>query len=106
MEPVSATIARALYAGAVRDLGRQVKLRSQNRSGEGASSSADEIRESIQRICSTRPLILVIDEFGKNLEFYASSGDQGDPFLLQELAETTQGEGALPFVLLTAALVL
>ncbi|WP_210085554.1 hypothetical protein [Mycobacterium sp. OAE908] len=47
------------------------------------------------------PVLLVIDEFGKNLEYFATSGSHGDPFLLQELAELTQGEDALPLVVIT-----
>ncbi|EJO89832.1 hypothetical protein MCOL_V206575 [Mycobacterium colombiense CECT 3035] len=47
------------------------------------------------------PVLLLIDEFGKNLEYFASSGSDGDPFLLQELAEMTQGEDAVPLVIIT-----
>src|SRR5690606_12738529 len=48
-----------------------------------------------------QPVLLVIDELGKNLEYFASSKGDGDPFLLQELAEMTQGEEAAPLVIIT-----
>ncbi|MCV6978600.1 hypothetical protein H7J11_29625 [Mycobacterium bourgelatii] len=48
-----------------------------------------------------QPLLLVIDEFGKNLEHFAVAGNEGDPFLLQELAEMTQGTGAAPLIIVT-----
>ena len=46
-----------------------------------------------------RPLLLVIDEFGKNLEAIRDSSE-ADPYLLQQLAEAGQGSG-LPLFLLT-----
>jgi len=50
-------------------------------------------------LASDAPLLLVIDEFGKNLE--AISDDSGsDPYLLQQLAEAGQGAG-LPIFILT-----
>ena len=45
-----------------------------------------------------RPLLLVIDEFGKNLEAIGDSSD-ADPYLLQQLAEAGQGSGLPLFVL-------
>ena len=44
------------------------------------------------------PLLLIIDEFGKNLEAIRDSGDS-DPYLLQRLAEEGQGSGLPIFVL-------
>ena len=44
------------------------------------------------------PLLLVIDEFGKNLEAMSGGGD-ADPYLLQQLAEAGQGSGLPIFVL-------
>ena len=45
------------------------------------------------------PLLLIIDEFGKNLEAILDDNDS-DPYLLQQLAEAGQGSG-LPIFLLT-----
>ena len=44
------------------------------------------------------PLLLIIDEFGKNLEAIRDS-DDADPYLLQRLAEAGQGSGLPIFVL-------
>ena len=44
------------------------------------------------------PLLLIIDEFGKNLEAIRDS-DGSDPYLLQRLAEAGQGSGLPIFVL-------
>ena len=50
-------------------------------------------------LAKDRPLFLVIDEFGKNLEAIGD-GSEADPYLLQQLAEAGQGSG-LPLFLLT-----
>ena len=50
-------------------------------------------------LASDGPFFLVIDEFGKNLEAIADSSE-GDPYLLQQLAEAGQGSG-LPIFLMT-----
>lgn len=100
-EPVAATIAHALHSAAVREHGADQKIVPDSfRSGTRTPSNA-EIGECVRGICSTRPMLLVIDEFGKNLEYFAASGNGGDPFLLQELAEATQGETAIPLVIIT-----
>ena len=44
------------------------------------------------------PLLLIIDEFGKNLEAIRDGGD-ADPYLLQQLAEAGQGSGLPIFVI-------
>lgn len=100
-EPIAATIARALHSAAVRDFGEQQQLVPDKFAEPGRTPSTSDIRRCVERICCTRPLTMVIDEFGKSLEYYVSSGDEGDPFLLQDLAEMTQGERALPLVILT-----
>ncbi|MBA4021709.1 MAG: hypothetical protein C0482_05050 [Gordonia sp.] len=46
-------------------------------------------------------MLLIVDEFGKNLEAYSRSRSTGDPYLLQELAESTQGENPLPLIIIT-----
>jgi hypothetical protein len=102
-EPVTVTVARALLAGARRTLGdAQGVVPDEFAQEESARNlSVREIRDVITRLCADRPVILVIDEFGKNLEAFASSGQQGDPYLLQWLAEAAQGESALPLFVIT-----
>ena len=112
-EPLSRTVLRALHAAAVRSFGRVPS---------GAEfPAADALREAMEdaaaddprrtgpspaalvevarALAADRPLLVVIDEFGKNLEAIGDSGDT-DPYLLQQLAEAGQGSG-LPIFLLT-----
>jgi energy-coupling factor transporter ATP-binding protein EcfA2 len=100
-EPVTTTIARALYSGAARRLGKDHDLVPSHFGSAATPPEASKVKAVVQRLTAAYPLLLVIDEFGKNLEYFAKSGSQGDPFLLQELAELTQGEEALPLVVIT-----
>ena len=102
-ESVSWTIARALHVAAQRDLGpRQTAVPREfaNPRSAAALTPAD-IVSAVRRLAAKRPVVLIIDEFGKNLEAYAEQGSDGDPYLLQELAESAQGESALPLTILT-----
>ena len=49
-------------------------------------------------LAAEAPLLLIIDEFGKNLEAIRDGRD-ADPYLLQQLAEAGQGSGAPIFTL-------
>jgi ABC-type molybdenum transport system ATPase subunit/photorepair protein PhrA len=106
-EPITATVLRALQRGAKRarvakglrddldaalDRAASVRL---------ASPSYQEIRALITRLAERKPVLLVIDEFGKNLEAFASGGSDSDLYLLQELAEWASGDDRLPLVLVT-----
>ena len=46
-------------------------------------------------------LLVVVDELGKHLEYAALHPGDGDPFVLQSLAERTGAPGAAPIALLT-----
>ena len=61
--------------------------------------SATEIVEVARCLAKNAPLLLIIDEFGKNLEAIGDSTED-DPYLLQQLAEAGQASG-LPIFLLT-----
>jgi hypothetical protein len=100
-EPVAATIARALLAGAVRQLGPNQELVPAAFNSQKKMPSTTEIRSCISRLAQKQPVLLVVDEFGKNLEHFVTSGDGGDPFLLQELAEMSQGADAVRLVIIT-----
>ena len=63
------------------------------RTGPSPSALVDTAR----RLAEDAPLLLIIDEFGKNLEAVREGGD-ADPYLLQQLAETGQGSGLPIFV--------
>ena len=62
----------------------------------GPSPSA--LLEVARCLAEDAPLLLVIDEFGKNLEAIRDGGN-ADPYLLQQLAEAGQGSGLPIFVL-------
>lgn len=103
-EPVIATVGRALSVGAARHFrGRRgnpvpadwIKC-------EVASAlTPRDIRQALDDLARHSPIILLIDEFGKNLEAYADSGRDGDPYLLQELAEWASGAEGLPLIVVT-----
>lgn len=102
-EPVTVTVARALFVGACRALGEAQDIVPAEFAADDSvrNLSVRDIREIITKLCADRPVVLVIDEFGKNLEAFAASGQQGDPYLLQWLAEAAQGESALPLFVIT-----
>lgn len=60
-----------------------------------------DVVSEIRREASARPVFLLLDEFGKNLESFSFSQSTGDPFILQEIAESSQGADPLPIFLLT-----
>ena len=64
-----------------------------------AGPSATDVVEIARCLAENAPLLLIIDEFGKNLEAIGDS-TEADPYLLQQLAEAGQGSG-LPIFLLT-----
>jgi len=47
------------------------------------------------------PVVMIIDEFGKNLEHFADDPEHADLFVLQELAERCTGSQGLPAFLIT-----
>jgi hypothetical protein len=102
-EPVGDTIARALHDGAVREFGEQQAIipKSFARGAPGKPIASMDVMQALRDLSSQMPVVIILDEFGKNLEAYAESGQDGDPFLLQELAEACQGEGALPVAIVT-----
>lgn len=106
-EPITTTVLRALERGARRS---RVAKKVRDRIGSAleraissryASPSYREVRELIEQLAVRKPVLLVIDEFGKNLEAFADGGSEGDLYLLQELAEWAAGEKSLPLVLIT-----
>jgi hypothetical protein len=55
----------------------------------------------VKELAKVKPIIFVIDEFGKNLEAYVDSPAKGDPYILQALSELGQGIDALPIFIIT-----
>lgn len=110
-EPVTRTITRALHA-AIDDA---TTLRASNvasrarkalatidteRPGHG---TAEAILDAVRALTAAAPMLLVLDEFGKTLEYQAAAGDDpgADLFLLQELSELSASERGVPLYLMT-----
>ena len=111
-EPLNRTVLWALYSAVLRSYGeipsrkafrasaalkrelKDVESDDPKRTGPSPSALVDIARCLAEDV----PLLLVIDEFGKNLEAIRDGGD-ADPYLLQQLAEAGQGSGLPIFVL-------
>lgn len=113
-EPIVATVLRALMHGVERYQsipGQRSTLRSTRQKLRGMLNSyvgdrrlrpeTRDIRAVVAEVGAVAPVLLLIDEFGKNLEALADSHTDADLFLLQELAEWTRGSGGLPLALVT-----
>lgn len=96
-EPVTTTVRRALEGASTQDQELAEDLKSLP--SAGAIDAA--LLEVIRRAAARRPLLIVIDEFGKSLEHFADDSGGGDLFFLQELAEFASGHRADPVYLLT-----
>ena len=62
---------------------------------------ARSILDIISGMCEKAPILLLLDEFGKNLEYFAKNDSAADMYLLQMLAEYGSGKKALPLFLIT-----
>ena len=111
-EPISHTVLRALHSAVVRRYGRlpaatRFPAVKALKAALSDAASADPRRtgpspaallEVARGLADDAPLLVVIDEFGKNLEAVDQSTDT-DPYLLQQLAEAGQVAGAPIFTL-------
>ncbi|UFN46441.1 hypothetical protein [Nocardioides okcheonensis] len=111
-EPVAKTVLRALEYGLTRYASAQhqktfadlLSRVSELRHAVGSPDAVVEtrhIRELVRQVSATAPLLIIIDEFGKNLEAFAENPGDGDLFLLQELAEWTNSSERHPVALVT-----
>ena len=112
-EPIGRTVLRALHSAVLRRYGKLPSpgtfqaVHTLSRALEDATTndprrtgpSATATVEIARCLAEDAPLLLIIDEFGKNLEAIGDS-TEADPYLLQQLAEAGQGSG-LPIFLLT-----
>lgn len=85
-EPVYRTVARALQAAAEDDTVLADALRDLD-----LDLDPRVLVDLVAEVTSRRPLLIVLDEFGKNLEYFTEDAADGDVFLLQELAELAAG---------------
>ena len=96
-EPVSVTVLRAVTAGAVSSFGPRYSKRNFAEAPElrrlaraamrGIVPNAGAVLEIVTSMAKVAPTLIMIDEFGKNIEYFAEGGTDGDLFLLQEIAE-------------------
>ncbi|MXV88016.1 MAG: hypothetical protein F4117_07890 [Acidimicrobiales bacterium] len=110
-EPVARTVLRGLHRAVVRRHGKipgsaefpasSVLKLAQRRAGrkeDPVDPSVSELVDIAGCMASRAPLLIVIDEFGKNLEA-ARDDESSDTYLLQRLAEAGQGTGLSIFVI-------
>ena len=112
-EPLGYTLLRALHTAVLRTYGEippagrfqaadllESALEDSNTTDPRRTGpSPASLIEIARCLAKEAPLLLIIDEFGKNLEAIRD-GDDSDPYLFQQIAEAGQGSG-LPIFLLT-----
>lgn len=110
-EPVARTVLRGLHRAVVRRHGKvpgsaefaassllKLAQRRVGRAEDSVDPSVSELVDIARCMASRAPLLIVIDEFGKNLEA-ARDDESSDTYLLQRLAEAGQGTGLPIFVI-------
>ena len=105
-EPVAATVVRALRDGAGRYFGSGHSFDGtddlERMLDADKAPSAEAVLSMIRKMCSEAPVLLVIDEFGKNIEYSADEQrGEGDLFLLQAMAEMSGGSEGVPLFIVT-----
>lgn len=101
IEPVAETVTRALARGARRRWGAKPPRSVQQLLQRVADTKLPAtLRDLVEAMASYAPVLVVIDEFGKNLEYHVSAAP-GELFLLQELAELFSGAEGVGGGLLT-----
>jgi hypothetical protein len=114
-EPIILSVLRALHRGAMlfeTDGGHADRARrhlverlaeAMGRVSDPAAArpTAQLVREVLNRLAGLAPVLLVLDEFGKNLEAFADAPAEADLFLLQQLAEWSHGQSGLPLFTFT-----
>ena len=111
-EPISVTLLRALDTGMQRYFednpntkSSVFKLLSQcmhELKNNNKAPDAATIMNIIEDITKITPVIIIIDEFGKNIEYFATDeSQQSDLFLLQELAERSRQRHGIPLSIVT-----
>lgn len=104
-EPVPVAIVRALSRGSDLYWGRRRKPSFVAELHEAAAAGAgdsDFVISTFDRLIETAPILLVVDELGKNLE-YASEHPSSDLYLLQQLAEKVSSREGFSGGVLTLA---
>ena len=108
-EPLSVTILRGLHNGFQNYFGNELTglpnlelfLQCIGRMNK-EPPQAEEIIKIIEGATEVSPILILIDEFGKNIEYFATNeSQQSDLFLLQELAERSGKNRKIPLFIIT-----
>lgn len=101
-EPAVKTLVRALAVGAERYWPTRMPVAVVDALAKAeAAPSGTTIIGCLRALSDRAPVLLVVDEFGKNLEAFSDAGAAGDLFVLQELAEQVAGRSGVPVFLFT-----
>lgn len=101
-EPISETVTRAFTSGASAYWGSRMPASVKSALVHaGRDLTPRALSLALEALCERAPVLIAIDEFGKNLEHFASNVAEDDLFVLQELAERCAGSQGLPALLIT-----
>jgi hypothetical protein len=107
-EPIAETLTRALFSCVNRrwPTGKPPRRIAASLKSLGMPDAGSaEYLTALSALSSEGPVLLLIDEFGKTLEYLASRRDaddvRDDMFLLQEIAEVGAGKAGVPLFTLT-----
>lgn len=108
-EPLSITILRGLHNGFLDYFGNNLSslpnlelFRSCIGRMDKEPPRAEDVIKIIEGAAKVSPMLIMIDEFGKNIEYFAvDESQQSDLFLLQELAERSGRSKKTPLSIIT-----
>ena len=107
-EPIASTVLRAVINGVESYFGTRYNksdfthaITLRRLSKTDGIPDAGSLIDIIASLASVTPVLLMIDEFGKNIEYFADGGSDGDLFLLQELAEMSGKARRIPLHIIT-----
>jgi hypothetical protein len=101
-EPISKTVTRALTSGAYAYWRSRIPAPVKAALAHaGRDLTPRALGLALEALCEYGPVLIVVDEFGKNLEHFAANVADDDLFVLQELAERCAGSKGLPALLIT-----
>ena len=105
-EPLSVTILRGLLNGFTDYFGNEhiglPNLELFHSCCRMKNPRAEDIIKIIEDAAKVVPILIMIDEFGKNIEYFAvEESQQSDLFLLQELAERSRRSRKIPLSIIT-----
>lgn len=101
-EPITTTILRALQSGARERWPTRMPIPVRDAFKAAAEDQTPRaVVQALQALAEYGPVMLIVDEFGKNLEHFTDNAAASDLFILQELAERCSGLDALPAFIVT-----